>query len=340
MGHKQLWIMSGVILFCSLTFSGCNVKSGLSVEQSSTAALDSANINSESASEATQPQDSPEFVEITGGNPVLADHGLKSHSALQNPYRDAYQACDQWIADNALLVTLAPSSAAYNSELAQRSGSGTVFTLADKQGYILPFREAAEMKAAARQHKLSLAGYRYVYASGQLDQSTGQQIRDLDFQGRAKHYPPVPDWLMTGTPEGAILLPNGEVITRGEVGKFPWDGERNTSHAGHGDTHSGVHSSKGWSHYSADGKLLNQISSGPWILMFNADVMDYIVDERYEKEARADGYWVFVERETKEFAAGFDWDGSRLDSSPPPRPGQFALLSGDMLLGLHLQGGR
>lgn len=136
-----------------------------------------------------------------------------------NPYRDDYREWDYWGYLNSTSVYEANGNYSIWYDL---PGRETLYMSVDSAGWLVPqltaFRQQMErMKYGAAAVSAESACTNSFTARGE----PGRLLYELEEEKlriKATFIPPVPLWLTNGPPESAMLLPDGEVVTYGEVG--------------------------------------------------------------------------------------------------------------------------
>lgn len=135
----------------------------------------------------------------------------------QNPYAGKYAAYDVWVYVYAWQQAQGQSVPAEP----EGRGAGMWYSLpVDENGWPVPQQLDAEQQYQPRQLTDEEAGgcRRAISAYGYMGRTLEElQQRDL-LAVRAKHLPPIPQWLAADPPLQACFMPDGEVVIAGELG--------------------------------------------------------------------------------------------------------------------------
>jgi hypothetical protein len=258
-----------------------------------------------------------------------------------NPYSGQYKSWDTWSFENLQSaddlgkspshvddqheVPVIPSHDVDEHEQRQTTRDGIGVHL-DRSGYLIPAeiylqqRELAKQEGRVEEFYSSVLG---TFAKGnpELDMLTEMDAA-LDAIA-AKFYPPVPDWLAARPPKGAMLYPNGDVITLGELGSGESGGKL------HHIVNETIY------RYDSAGVMVNQTNSSPFYLYYD-------LQEGGELEGfltnRKDGVYILTNRDSGAPLSYWSFDGKRLPDGAEPPVGDshpFELLRMDWLLRLH-----
>jgi hypothetical protein len=208
--------------------------------------------------------------------------------------------------------------------------------MADSNGYVLPY-----LQAQIRQQGQPIfeRDWREPYTSthdpnADMLQFAGGGIMPAELQLQLddalkrthplQPIPPVPDWLAAAPPYSVIFVPNGDVLTYGELGSWQegWDKLPKEQRKAAG----------GWYRYSSSGELLGQVTGqGSGILqLYNPLAPSLEMSGKaqgFQVESPA-GYLIWRQPVEKGGAAvaAWDYDGTPLDLSRPLKraPGMWS----------------
>jgi hypothetical protein len=236
----------------------------------------------------------------------------------KNPYKGQYAPYDLWIFTYAWQQAQAKQQPA-----ADGRGSGYWYAMAvDEEGWPVPLKREQELlygPQAKEQHcRRSISAWGYM---GETLEN--QQQRDL-LASRASFMPPISAWLGEHGAASAMLLPGGEVVTRGEAGSNV-------------DLAPQLQAELPYCRYSATGELLGQVpGGGQWWELYWPDfakLRDSAPDSSWTESM---GYVFRYDRQADQRAETYDYQGRRVRGTPPyNKPGYFEWLSGDTLRELY-----
>jgi hypothetical protein len=169
-----------------------------------------------------------------------------------------------------------------------------------------------------------------IQAYGIMGQTMQEEMDADQLATRAASLPRIPQWLAQQPPAAALVLPGGEVVTRGPLG-----GAADSATQGH----------PAYYRYSADGQELGHTAAGAewWTLYFQ--------DFAKLKQQHPDSYWeedlgcvLRLESASGQPRAVYDYHGTKLPGVKPPldrAPKDYTWLGGSELPGLYTcqQGG-
>jgi hypothetical protein len=252
---------------------------------------------------------------------------IKPLDAPGNPYAGKYQEWDHWIARNAVAVG-APGvnlNAVYDfnpEEDPEHTGHSVRL---DENGYLLPLVEDCrlleESKAVPPE---SRPRFRTVASFGKIDPELYAQSVDAYEEARAAYYAPIPAWLAENPPIMTVMLPNGEIVTKGMPGsglstvtpessadgsQLPGKSSSSTGCCG------GSAENPGWFRYSADGEMLGSTPREFWWYLYYDPEINPLPEGKMT--FRNDAYAIFTDPSTGRILHVLDWDGSPLPAVEP-----------------------
>lgn len=243
-----------------------------------------------------------------------------------NPYRDQYQDWDRWLVGNCNGVQRGIAS--YASDAVTMKGQMLFTTILDDNGYLVPvieFQRKSERARKDRTEESFISNSVYITGVGPVVQDMLDRFIAQADEVRASFYPRIPDWLGSNPPLAAVLLPNGEVVTQGQLGSgmskitapsTSSPDPQSTKAAKAGGCCGGNDPNKGWFRYSAAGEPLG-FTNKPvwWFLYYDAEVNGLPPGAM---SGRSDGYAIFKDPETGALLSVYDYDGTKLDAVEPP----------------------
>lgn len=275
-----------------------------------------------------------------------------------NPFYDEFGAYDLWIVENRLDV----ADAAELDSLRQPAGEPPApdmlwhsgFLWVDLHGTVLPtyryYLDAAprpqpqSLEEAVRGAPSTWPPYR-LHAAGWIDRRTYEDRWRQQYRARAAHAgPQIPAWLGENPPITAWFIPNGEILTLGELGSGREHGLRfvgaeawqalATQQAG-AEFEDQTHEPQPLLRFTASGELIQRIEPGELAQDENRSTLAWVnvyfpgqrelysqVYERGNRLRMAGSY--FVEVDSKRFygplLAIYDYDGTPLPLAPLPPP--------------------
>jgi hypothetical protein len=246
----------------------------------------------------------------------------------ENPYRDDYKAWDLWIYMHELTVLEAQG---ISNPGIGRDGWNYYSMSVDENGFPVPRLMATRDRYERLKHGSDAnteAGRctHSIQAMGAMDFDMQHRMQLAEDAVLGEYLPEIPQWLVRGAPEWAMILPDGEVVTRGPVGSM-----EQLAPAAAADQFECYY------RYSPEGVLVDKTELGQlWLQLFwDADrvIAKYNSDKVYFVDRN--GYLVVISTDTRKTAALYDLDGSRLNTSHPldDRDGtRFYKIRGDELL--------
>lgn len=191
----------------------------------------------------------------------------------------------------------------------------------DASGYPLPLLDSAaqEVEAAHAQPAPDTASCTLSFiADGEMPAELVQQLQAAELSLKARYIPPVPHWLAQAPPQWATVLPDGEVLTQGELGSgkgldtfCTWDAPFNLP-------------PQPYCRYSAQGQLLGRLEQGDedWYKLFWPEAQQAL--SRYQQQTLCDfdyGCISVYPYASNEVLAVFNYDGAPLpvDTEPDTR---------------------
>jgi len=226
----------------------------------------------------------------------------------ENPYLDAYQPWDLWIYTHELSVL---EALGVSNPRVTRDGWSHYSMRVDEDGFPVP----RLMELHAYYERLKHGGEaaadephctHSISAMGAMDYGMLLQMQTAEDELRAEYLPEIPEWLLEHQPIWAMVLPNGDVVTKELVNTGGFDPRQASADSC-------------FRRYSAEGRLLG--STDPeqfWLQLF------FDVDGVLEKYAGRDvfirdtnGYLVIYDRPTGQKLAVYDLDGTKLPASHP-----------------------
>jgi hypothetical protein len=257
---------------------------------------------------------------------LVARGDIKPHDAPGNPYAGQYDEVDQWITENCQLLSDRYTAALWYDK---RVEGRTNFVLIDSNGYVLPASSSKVLDEARKKQSRDVSEYRYLHAKGEMTPMMADAISRLRMKAMAQFLPPVPDWLAANPPEqGAVLLPDGNVLTIGPRPGQPWEHwDREAGHVSHSHN-------TDWHLYSNDGELL--YDKNIYHLYYRPDALDIMKEREIDFEMHP-GYLLLFDRKTREFVKGYDYDGTELSRMPTDlKRLSMPLLRPDLIVGIRL----
>lgn len=146
--------------------------------------------------------------------------------------------------------------------------------MVDAEGWLIPqlvgyaqnferrtIREAVNRRASRQSQKLY-----FIWGAGIMPQQMRDEAMDVLRLRSAASYPPIPAWLGDNPPQRAVLMPNGDVLTFGELGlNFESEPEEYVNDASTGQRYPVIREVTGlpWYRYTSDGRLLDRMETSP-----------------------------------------------------------------------------
>ncbi len=218
----------------------------------------------------------------------------------QNPYIGQYREWDLWVFANMVSMPKAWKLGEYPEEW------GTLSAEIDENGYFIPMLESIRRREQAISDG-TIGDYNRsvfkAYGDGEISRDMESAYFTEAERIRAQFVPSIPSWLAQNPPAGAMLFPNGDVITSGKLGST--DNDRCSG------------GQVTWYRYSNNGELTGQSKVAWW---------DIYYTEKYgsknwpdgDFENRMDGYIFFKDRVTGQILSAWDYDGTKLELEVPP----------------------
>lgn len=276
-------------------------------------------------------KESPADPSGLAGSPMsryASQWGVKELDDSHNPYKDQYDIWDHWLAANCTGVYrgLAAGSEAIQCE----RGEMLMSSILDESGYIVPILEFQRQFEESRTIRSEDSFYRnsvIIFAKGPMNESMLKDFQTRVDEVRCTYYQKIPSWLAEKPPLAAVILPNGDVVTKGELGsgmstiiKPNVDSSQINSAkpASEDGCCGGNDLSSGWFRYSATGEPLGYTNKKAWwFLYYDAEVNDLPPGSM---AGRSDGYVIFKDPTSGSVLSVYDYDGILLEPvEPAPR---------------------
>jgi len=136
-----------------------------------------------------------------------------------NPYRGKYAAWDRWALANAKEQRLVDWGAWNAGELPD--SQRMIYVKVDQTGYPIPLldqrAELIEQAHDPNLHKKNDCSVSFM-AYGDMPPAMLRELQTAELAHKAKYTSKIPKWLADQPPMWAIVLPSGDVVTRGELG--------------------------------------------------------------------------------------------------------------------------
>jgi hypothetical protein len=238
-----------------------------------------------------------------------------------NPYHKLYTATDAWVQAHLGQPGWDITGGAVPGDFQ------TIEAFIDAEGWLVPqcvARKNLEDSIKLRTEDVSRAYPVATTASGYMPAELYQAWQQELWNISAEYYKAVPEWLVQDPPVMALLLPNGEVITLGDLGSAATISLEQLS------TLSENGARPPFYRYSAGGKLLGT-SDAFWWDLYLAPGSPAAAAQRIKQ--RNDGYFYDLDGRG-EIKAIYDYDGSVLPSTAEPAARDyhaFTLLSAAQL---------
>jgi hypothetical protein len=237
-----------------------------------------------------------------------------------NPYKSRYAPYDVWIYVQAYQQAQG-QQIDYGSD---GNPAGMWYSLSvDEDGWPVPLKVEQELyyQPSAAPDGAHADCRRAVSAFGFMNEKLEQQQQLDMLDVKAKHLPKIPQWLAERAPEQALVLPGGEVITKGPADSGTLGDPGATGR---------------YYRYSASGAELGSAPGPYWWRLYFLD---------FDKlEARHnDSYWLEYQGYVTRYHTGdnapqetYDYTGERIHDVPTPRAaGSFEWLQRDGLRELY-----
>ncbi len=242
-----------------------------------------------------------------------------------NPYLKLYTATDVWVFAHL-------GQPGWNAEGgAIPADFQTLEAFVDATGWLVPqsvARQNLEDSIKFRTEDASQAYPVAATASGYMPAELYQAWQQELWNVSAAYYNAVPEWLVQDPPVMALLLPNGDVITLGDLGSAKTISLEQLNSKDH------EQDAPPFYRYSAGGKLLGQSDAFWWDLYLEPG--SPAATAQHIKQ-RNDGYFYELD-EQGGIKAIYDYDGAVLPSTAEPAPRDyhaFMLLRADQLMLLY-----
>lgn len=249
----------------------------------------------------------------------------------ENPYLEHYDDWDVWIYMHETSVLEAQG---VENIWLDYPGWDTFYQRVDENGFVVPQLEGTrrwlEQLRGIDTDEEAASCTHSIQARGAMPWEMQRQMEQQEILLSAKYMPAIPEWLVDGPPQWAMLLPDGDVVTYGQVGQGDILRQNMTGEE------------LACYRYSADGDLLSWTEPGQewWQLYFDFDAVleQYGVDNIYWYEDN--GFVVISDPESWETTAVFDYDGTRLPNDHPLRDPErdgtrFLKIEGSDLMELY-----
>lgn len=237
-----------------------------------------------------------------------------------NPYRGQYAPHDIWIYVEAW-ENAQGQPTHYGQQGAQ---AGEWYSMAvDEDGWPVPLKVEEELYYGGKAREVCR---RAISTFGFMG-TTLEELRQRDeLAVKARYLPTVPEWLAQRAQSSAMILPGGEVVSRGSLSST--DAPDSSDH-------------KRYYRYSADGEELGTASGRYWWQLYWPDFGE--TEARYpdSRWLEFDGYITRYEQDNGTPRETWDYKGKRFKgTAPPSAPGNFEWLSAESLRELYsLQSG-
>lgn len=164
-------------------------------------------------------------------DPGVIKSNLMALDDPDNKYAGQYSELDQWIFEHSIAKEeksvslidqkLASGEPITGADLRPQNWHEFMVPL-DAQGCMTPLSMYLEAVNQSMSEGIdwdtSYTG-EYIYAEGELSSELAIEADRLVGEFSAKYAPVVPRWLAVNPPEFAIFMPNGDIVTRGNLGK-------------------------------------------------------------------------------------------------------------------------
>ena len=286
-----------------------------------------------------------------------------------SPYAGSYEAWDEWMMLNVGKVNLA-EQARMNEILRERQAKAQQLAKEGKEvpkelldpgispdpndpweyyslkvddaGFILPQRmlwgedSASWVTGDLRQETHARGADRgHLSAGGVMEPQLLQQMNAARWDIEAQYYPTIPAWLAEQPVYYAALIPNGDVVTLGELGSRPADG------GGFPAEYYAKDAVRTFYRYSADGVLIGQRAAADWdwqSMYFpqRKALLDDAKARGLETEDEL-GYFIVRKPAGGAIEAVFDFDGRPVDPGQPLIRGKMycSLIDWDTIAQLY-----
>jgi len=240
---------------------------------------------------------------------------LKPLDDADNPYKNQYQAIDEWTYANVVSISDEKDDAPFRN---RQDGEFLMAGFLDSQSCLLPYHKFVELGEEAVKSgkpRTSVDGYKHVYAVGEMDKNLANAAWELAWSVRANYYMDVPAWLVEKPAKATMLFPNGDVVTYGELG---WE-DKPKDEGGLGDDDDGccgggVPGVSGVYRFNHEGELLAFTNkSSWWTLFYDTEALGW---PGIPELLRRDGYMIFKDEQDRTVV--YDFDGTLLDSREEP----------------------
>jgi len=168
-------------------------------------------------------------------------------------------------------------------------------------------RQSADLRELGFRGKEQAAGS----SGGVMPEDLLQQMTDAKWELRLPEYPSIPQWLYEQPVFGAYFVPNGDIVTQGELGCRPpnadeltWEEQWTGCSGAFSATTRMAH---WWTKYLTD--------SGDWLQLVFSLLRRHRAPRRQQRaEPRErDGFLLLRDSESGELLQAFDFDGTPLD---------------------------
>ncbi len=278
--------------------------------------------NYSNATSATNKSSVSETALPTGAKQVEATNGrivvVRAMDDPDNPYKDEYKPWDYWFYDH--LLTEIPIEKLW-SELSEdekaeriakrKAGMGWLRQRhhLDKDGFIIPdSRSIKEFKEGIciNTYQERSINLNWVMAEGEIDPNMHQAMWDAGYVESSRFYPDIPKWLADNPPYEAILLPNGDVVTRGLLGDYDKHGDEIDCCGGQGQI---------IARYDNSGNLVRTLREEVWFYLYYDTDLNPVPEGM--PSISLDGYTTFRDESTGRLLSVWDWDGTQLKTEEP-----------------------
>lgn len=250
-----------------------------------------------------------------------------------NPFRGRYRDWDRWALEHAKSLRQVDWSAWNTGELA--ADLRMIFVYVDADGYPVPILETAKREfdeAHQPQTRDKNACSLKYMAFGVIPQDMLAELKTEIMLCKARYVHEIPAWLAENPPQWAVVLPDGNVLTKGGLGSgrdfdvfFTW-------RMSNGTTEQQYH------RYDPSGKLAAKLEPGvtDWYKLFWPDAAQALSGLLTpDTMVRFDNGCVLVQRyDGSDVLALFNYDGTELPVATDPRMRDQNVWNG--LLGMEI----
>jgi hypothetical protein len=256
----------------------------------------------------------------------------------RNPYFGQYTEGDYWTYEHAMDITRGFIRTPFEQSNFGKSDVNFMLGWVDDRGCLIPYLSyAAESHLICYNDQVNdfWKDKNVLYAFGSMDKELIERIHSAQLKAYAYLYPQIPTWLASSPPISAMLLPNGDVISKGLLGSY--SAQENLLDTRIGSCCGGSEDLM-WCLYNADGELQATSKDHLWIdLYVSLRTLPYNLNN-CSVDIRRDGYHIFRATETREIIVVLDYDGAdmHLKTEPPYRSAlQFSFIGAKTLQDLR-----